>query len=256
MKLKDADEIGEVTAILSDWNNGDEDAVDRLMPVVVDRLRQLARKHLRKYSGHQLGKEVQATEIVNDAYLKLRETAPNPERLRKSEDFYALCATTIKNILIDYGRRKSAARRGGGAIGVPIDDTLNLSWVKDDRASSIEDIVTFQEVLDRLGEKYKKESQIITLKYFVCLTDDEIALTLNTSVPTVRRGLLFARAWIRREMDMLTADIVDNAMRIGDTVARQRYLAEACRGNHALLKDVQLLVNKGGKAKSNNLLAL
>jgi RNA polymerase sigma factor (TIGR02999 family) len=237
--------VGEVTAILREWKSGDVNAIDKLMPVVIDRLRTLARQHLRKYGNSAVGRDVQPTEIVNDAYLKLRGAALGSERMpERSEHFYALCAKTIKDILVDYSRRKSAGKRGGGAIDVSLDDTIDLSWLKDSKNPSAEDVVTFQQVLDRLESKYRREGRVLHLKYYVEMTDEEIAESLNVSLPTVRRDLVFAKAWVRREIDRMTSDIVEQALRIDDSAARQSFLAQACAGNAPLLRDVQLLIKK------------
>jgi RNA polymerase sigma factor (TIGR02999 family) len=246
--MESDEKIGEVTAILREWRSGDVEAVDKLMPIVIEKLRSLARQNLRKYSNSSVGREVQPTEIVNDAYLKLKgaslDSAKMPER---SEHFYALCAKTIKDILVDYSRRKTAGKRGGRVKDISLEDTIDLSWLKDNKNPSAEDVVTFQEVLDRLVEKYKREGNVLHLKYYVEMTDEEIAESLNISVPTVRRDLIFARAWVRREIDRMTSDIVDQASRIGDPDARQEFLLKACAGNDSLLRDVQLLIKKQGR---------
>ena len=242
--MTDHNEIGEVTAILDDWKRGHGELIDRLMPVVVNRLRELARHHLRKYSGSSVGSDLQPTEVVNEAYLKLRNFSPDPERMNRSEDFYALCAETIKCILIDYSRRKSAAKRGSGIENASLDDTINLSWVRDNKSSSLEDVVTFQEVLERLREKHERESQALSLKYYVGLTDEEIARSLNVSVPKVRRALVFARAWVRREIDRMTSDIIKQAVQIKNQSDRDDYVAHACKDNEALLRDVRLLIGR------------
>jgi RNA polymerase sigma factor (TIGR02999 family) len=237
--------VGEVTAILREWRTGDAEAVDKLMPIVIEKLRSLARRNLRKYSSSSIGRDFQPTEIVNDAYLKLKgasiDSAKMPER---SEHFYALCAKTIKDILVDYSRRKTAGKRGGKSKDVSLEDTIDLSWFKDNKNPSAEDVVTFQEVLDKLAAQYKREGKVLHLKYYVEMTDEEIAESLNISVPTVRRDLIFARAWVRREIDRMTSDIVEQASRISDPDARQEFLVKACAGNGSLLRDVQLLIKK------------
>jgi RNA polymerase sigma factor (TIGR02999 family) len=234
-------EVGEITRILQTWNEGDGEAVDRLMAYVVNELRQIARKNLRRYTQGS-SDTLQPTVLVNETYLKLRNV--KHPHLTERADFYALCAEIIKHIIIDYTRRKRAASRGGGQEAVPLDDVLNLSWIRNGKNSSAEDLVLFNEVMGRLEAKYRRESQVLGLKYYVGLTDDEIAKTLRVSVPTVRRDLTFAVAWFRREVDAVTSEIFKQASDIKDAAARKEYLEEACAGSAALLKDVELLLKK------------
>lgn len=247
MDSADSAEVGEVTRVLNEWNSGDPEALDRLMPVVVNKLRDLARLHMRR-CGYGVGDTIQPTEIVSEAYLKLRQARPNSEGMKKSEHFYALSAEIIKHILIDYIRRKRAARRGGGVMNIPLDETINLSWIRDGGQSSAEDLLTFQEVLERFETGFKRESQVLSLKHYVGLADKEIATLLGLSVPTVQRDLTFARAWIRREVDKMASQIFDEARKLQDAGERRDYLAQACAGNESLLKDVELLLKKEGSA--------
>jgi RNA polymerase sigma factor (TIGR02999 family) len=219
----------------------DGKAVDKLMAYVVNELRQIARKNLRRYT-HGSSDTLQATVLVNETYLKLRNV--KQPHLTRRADFYALCAEIIKHIIIDYTRRKRAASRGGGMEAVPLDDVLNLSWIRNGKSSSIEDLTLFNEVMGRLEAKYSRESQVLGLKYYVGLTDEEIAKTLQVSVPTIRRDLTFAVAWCRRELDTLTSEIFKQASDIKDEAARKQYLEEACAGSAALLRDVELLLKK------------
>lgn len=241
--------VGEVTAILEEWRSGDATALDKLMPVVVNELRGLARQHLRKYKNSSVGREVQATELVNDAYLKLKGSSLANEKVpTRSQHFYAFCAKTIKDILIDYSRRKSAGKRGGGGLEFSLSDTIDLSWLKDNQNRSAEDVITFQQVLDSLEAKFRREAQVLHLKYYIEMTDEEIAGLMNISVPTVRRDLLFAKAWVRREIDRITSDLVEKAMKIDEISSRQAFLSKECAGNESLLRDVQLLIKKGCQA--------
>jgi RNA polymerase sigma factor (TIGR02999 family) len=236
-------EAGEITRILKAWDEGDIEAVNKLMPFVVNELRQIARRSLRRYQHGQHDNTLQPTVIVSETYLKLRN-AKQPH-LNRRGDFYALCTEIIKHIIIDYVRRRHAARRNHGIEAESIDDPVfNLNWIRSSKTSSLEDLLVFQETLQRLADSFERESQALSLKYYVGLTDEEIAKTLDVSVPTVRRDLTFARAWVRREVDTITAQIFDQAKVITDAAAREEFLIKACAGNPALLKDVELLLKK------------
>lgn len=248
MKPTDQDEAGEITRILQAWDHGDNHAVDELMPHVVEKLRQMARKSLRKYKNRQGDDTLQATALVSETYLKLRNVSHS--QLNHREDFYALCAEIIKNIVIDYVRRKHALRRGKGIKNESLDDAVfNVSWIRESKSLSIEDLLVFKEAIDKLRAKYSRESKVLSLKYYVGLTADEIADSLKISVPTVRRDLTFARAWVRREVDLITSEIFSQAVNITSPLARETYLDQACAGNAALLKDVRLLLQRTGELK-------
>lgn len=232
----------EVTKILEQWNGGTADALDRLIPIVFDRIREIARGYANKYKRDGADPTLEPNALANEAFLKLNES--HIPVLKNREEFYAYCSRVIRNIAIDYFRGKQADKRGGDVEHVRLGDLLDLSWVKRGNTGSPDDILTLHEVLARLKEKYPRPHQVVDLKFFAELPDEEIADCLNIAVPTVQRDWKFARAWIRREISQTTSKIFEEAKKIDSRPARAMYLETACGGNPSLQKDVELLLKK------------
>ncbi len=178
----------EVTELLVAWREGDERALDQLMPLVYEELRRLASGYMKsERPDHTL----RTTALVHEAYLRLVDTdVPWQDRIH----FFAIAATVMRRILVDHARGKRRAKRGGGATPITLDEAL---LVTDDPAA---DVLALDEALTRLEAIDERKARAVELHYFSGLTYDELAGALGVSAATVDRDLRFARAWLRREM--------------------------------------------------------
>ncbi|MCP4203890.1 MAG: sigma-70 family RNA polymerase sigma factor [bacterium] len=174
--------------MLRDWKDGDEQALEELVPLVYEKLRGLARRELRRdRPGHSL----QPTELVHDAYARMVDLELSwQDRVH----FYRMAARTMRRVLVDHARARRAEKRGGGAVMV----TLSEGHGQPEQPAS--DVLDLNEALGRLAEQDARLSQAVELYYFGGLTYQEIAHALEVSAATVDRDLRFARAWLRREL--------------------------------------------------------
>src|SRR5262245_25281624 len=158
----------EVTMLLADWAKGDQTAKDKLIPLVYDQLRRLARRQLaRERPGHTL----QATALVNEAYLLM--VNQREVRWQDRTHFFALAARVMRRILVDYARRRQRAKRGGGGHHVALDEELIVSA---DRAT---ELVALDEALNNLAAIDPRKSHVVELRYFGGLSVEETAEVLN-----------------------------------------------------------------------------
>jgi RNA polymerase sigma factor (TIGR02999 family) len=179
----------EVTELLDAWSGGDRQALDRLVPLVIEDLRALARGYLgRESPGHTL----QPTALVNEAFLRL--LGRRRVQLESRVQFFAVLAQTMRRILVDHARRKKAARHGGGTPPVPIEEAWGLPVEHD------VDLVALDEALTELVAFAPRQAEAVQLSYFGGLTFDEIALALEVSPATVQRDLKAARIWLLKKL--------------------------------------------------------
>ncbi|MEM1183185.1 MAG: ECF-type sigma factor [Acidobacteriota bacterium] len=186
---------GEVTELLQAWSDGDRDALDRIVPLVMDEVRQLARKAL---SLESRDVTIQPTELVNEAYLRLvdRKTFHWQDRVQ----FFSCLAELMRRILVDRARRYLAAKRGAGAArlsleeGVFADPGIHPDWLRLDDA-----LADLQKIDER---RYR----IVMLWFFVGMTQKEIADELGISVNTVARQWQSARRWLYAQLDASDQD--------------------------------------------------
>ncbi len=179
----------EVTQLLGQWNDGNGQALDELIPLVYDELRRMAHGHMaRERANHTM----QATALVNEVYLKLKDHRAAVWQSRAQ--FFALAAQMMRHILVDYARRNSRAKRGGDAQRVTLDEAMIVSAARSDEMLAVEDALQKLERLD------KRRSQVAVLRFFAGLSVEEIAQALSISVETVARDWRTARAWLRHEL--------------------------------------------------------
>ena len=171
----------DVTKLLQQWRGGDREALDQLMPIVYDELRRLSARCLRaERPGHTL----RATALVHEAYLQLMDADIG---WQDRAHFYAVAARVVRRILVEYARKHSRQKRGGGEIPVPLDEAV---LVGPEAASTVLDL---DEALQRLAVLDSRKSDIVQLLFFGGLTYDETAAALDISPATVHRELKLAK---------------------------------------------------------------
>ena len=179
----------EITQLLLAWRNGEPQALENLMPLVLRELKKIARNFMR---GQRVGHTLQTTALVNEAYMRLVDS--NRVNWQDRSHFFAISAQLMRRVLVDIARRKNSAKRGGERVQVSLADDVKAAPQKET------DVVALDEALERLADLNPRHSRIVELKYFGGLTEEEIAETLDISVRTVRRDWNVARAWLFREL--------------------------------------------------------
>lgn len=180
----------EITQILQDWNDGDENAKERLLPFVYDELKRQARALMaRERAGHTL----QPTALVHEAFLKLSKQSGIEWKNRSH--FYGIASRLMRQILVDHARLHAAGKRGGNPIHFSIDD---VRIPVEDRADSI---LALDEALRRLEEFDRQQALIVEMRFFGGMTNREIAENMEISERTVGREWQAARLWLFREMN-------------------------------------------------------
>lgn len=181
---------GEVTNLLCQLRLGDCQAEEKLVLLVYGELRRLAASYLRRErSDHTL----QPTALVHEAYLRLRELRGIEWQSRTH--FFALAAQLMRRILIDHARAHCARKRGGSGEAVSLDDVLVFSRPRS------EQFIALDEALTRLADRDRRQSQIVEMRFFGGLTEEEIATLLAISTRTVKREWRIAKAWLFRELN-------------------------------------------------------
>jgi RNA polymerase sigma factor (TIGR02999 family) len=179
----------EVSQLLVRWRDGDKSALDKLTPLVYEELRRLARHYMR---GERVGHTLQATGLVNEAYIRLvdlREMA-----WQNKAHFFAVAATLMRRILVDHARSRNYAKRGGSR------QRLSLGKADQFEKQPDVDLVALDDALMTLEGMNAQQSRIVELRFFGGLTIEETAEVLGISHATVERDWAVARAWLRREI--------------------------------------------------------
>lgn len=188
-KVLSVDSPADVTQILLDWNNGDNAAPEKLMPLVYDELRRLARNYLaRERADHTL----QATALVHEAYLRLADEARLSWKDRAH--FYGIAARLMRRILVDHARAHKAEKRGGLEQKVSLDEARELPTKSDI------DLVELNGALESFAHDYPRKSEVVELKFFGGLDAKEISEVLQVSEKTVLRDWNFAKLWLCRAL--------------------------------------------------------
>ena len=175
--------------MLAAWNEGDVDALDRLMDLVYPELRRIARQHLQR---QRPGESLESAALANEAYLKL--VRAGGIRCENRTHFLALCSQIMRRILVDHARRRGFAKRGGNTLRVTLDEVLLAS-----QARGIE-VLALDEALDALARIDHRKSRLVEMRYFGGMTIKEVAEVLAVSVDTAKRDWRMARAWLFGEL--------------------------------------------------------
>jgi len=177
-----------ITQLLASWNEGNPAALETLTPLVQQELRRCARNYLRRGQRKQT---LQPTELVNEVWLRLIGQS-QPPRCENRTHFFGIAARLMRLVLVDYARGRHAAKRGGAAERVTLEEVKLLS------AGRAPDVIEVSEALDELATLDERKAKVIELRYFAGMDREEIAVALALTVPTVKRDLRLGEAWLRR----------------------------------------------------------
>lgn len=183
-----------VTELLVRWRQGDQQALQSLMPLVYSELRRLARHYLQ---GERSDHTLQSTALVHEAYMRL--AGQNPPQWQNRAHFFAVSAQLMRQILVDYARSHRASKRGGDICRLALEEAGEKSQALD------VDIVALDDALKSLAEMDSQQSRVVELKFFGGLSIEDTAEVLGVSASTVKRDWTTARAWLYRELDRSAA---------------------------------------------------
>jgi RNA polymerase sigma factor (TIGR02999 family) len=183
-------EASSTTRLLLDWGSGNSAALQELTPHVYRELHALARAYLNR-GRHSV--TLQPTALINEVYLRLIDQSP--VRWEDRSHFFGVSARLMRNILVDYTRARRAAKRGGSAIVVTLEETMAFSPTRHPP-----DILDVDSALSRLASFDERKAKVIELRYFGGMTREEVASAAGLTLATVKRDLRLAEAWLRREL--------------------------------------------------------
>ena len=189
--MTDDSRANDVTGLLLSWRQGDAGALDRLVPLMYDELRRVARRHLRREPpGHSL----QATALVHEVYLRLVDV--DRMTLKSRTHFFAVAARLMRQILVDHARRKRAGKRGGGVTMMSLDEVSPAA-----QTSNV-DVLALDQALDALSSFDPQQCRVVELRFFAGLNIDEAAEALGISTATVEREWAMAKAWLYQRLSV------------------------------------------------------
>jgi RNA polymerase sigma-70 factor, ECF subfamily len=179
----------QITNLLVDWGNGNARALEKLVPLIYDELRRMAKRYMR---GQSVGHTLQTTELIHEAYLKLVDN--EQKEWKNRSHFFGVASQAMRHILVDYARAKQSKKRGGIQHQITLDEN---AAVFNDRS---DDIVALNDALEKLDKLDARKVKVVEMKFFGGLTMDEIGEVLNISPETVKRDWRFSRTWLLREL--------------------------------------------------------
>jgi RNA polymerase sigma factor (TIGR02999 family) len=179
----------QISALLQRWRDGDSEAFDRLIPIIYERLREIAHHRLRAVPGER---SLNTTGLVHEAYLRLVDSSGAAVASRNH--FLAIASRVMRNVLVDHARSRTAAKRGGNEGAVEFNDAI---WIDRVDVDAVSDLDAALQKLEQLDER---QARIIEQRYFGGLSLEETADALGVSLATVKRELRTARAWLATEL--------------------------------------------------------
>ncbi len=180
---------GQVTQLLVDWNNGDQAALDKLIPLVYDALYRMARRYMARENP---GLTLQTTALINEAYLRL--VGQQDKQWENRAHFFGVAAQAMRHILVDRARAYQAGKRGGERQFVSLTEATAVS------AERVAELVALDDAMSELARIDLRKSRVVELRYFGGMSVEETAEALNISTPTVKRDWILAKAWLHREL--------------------------------------------------------
>ncbi|MEK7724566.1 MAG: sigma-70 family RNA polymerase sigma factor [Acidobacteriota bacterium] len=181
-------ESPQITQLLAEWGGGNQSALESLIPLVYDELHRIAKRYMRQQSS---GHTFQTTELIHEAYLKLAKQ--DEQSWQNRAHFFGVAAQAMRHILVDYARSKQSKKRGGWQK-VTLEESIAVSIQRSEEMLNLDEALKRLEILD------ERKSQVVELKYFGGLTNEEIAEVLKISPETVKRDWKFSRTWLLREL--------------------------------------------------------
>ena len=188
----------QITQLLIDWSNGDESALNQLMPLVYDELRRMARRYMRH---ERTRRTLQTTALVHEAYLRLADY--KKIKWHEQSHFFAVAATVMRRILVEHARARGRLRRGGNAVTISLEaKTLTLADASHSSPNNLVDMIAFDEAMNRLEEFEVRKVKVVEMRLFAGMERGEIAEVLGVHPNTVDRDWSFAEAFLRRELSV------------------------------------------------------
>lgn len=178
----------DVTRLLQQWSQGDAAALDELMPLVFDDLRQIAR---RQFQAEPTDHTLQPTALVSEVYLRL--SGQRSVHWDNRRQFFAFASMLMRRILVDHAKGRNAAKRGRGLPDLPLDDQIAVP-------GGDVDLVALDEALSRLSALDERQGRVVELRFFIGLTNEETAAVLGISETAVKRDWRTAKVWLLREL--------------------------------------------------------
>lgn len=184
-----ADSADNLTVLLDSWAKGDQQALDRLMPLAYNELRRIAQ---RRWRGQQPGHSLQPTALIHEAYLKL--IGQGQRTFVDRVHFFAVMSMAMRQVLVNHAEARVAAKRGGGKANLPLEEGEAAAL------REAKEVLALHEALKLLADANPRQSRVVELRYFGGLSIEETAQALGVSTVTVTRDWHMARAWLAREL--------------------------------------------------------